>query len=543
MTILPIKYKKELNAVSKQFSVELSGVGKKYHLVKFPHEKQAESEFWALRDINFSVEEGQVMGIIGRNGAGKTTLLNIISGALTPSEGKIFVKSRVLGLFSLGIGFQDELSGKENIFLNGTLLGAARKEIEVKLPEIIDFSELGDFINMPLGAYSQGMRLRLGFSVIANLDFDILVIDEVLAVGDGLFQDKCFKRLADFKRSGKTLIITAQGLDLIERLCDKVVFLNHGKMEFCGDVLEGINRYRVILNTEKFFVGPVKKEPVVENTKKWADDIGNWGKKFGTKEIEINSVRFINRFGFECRNIKSGQPLKIKVDFAAKNTVRNPHFGIAIFRGDGVYCYGPNTEFDGYKIPELKPGRGWCVLSYKKLLLAPGEYFFSVAIWDKNETLAFDYHDGCYKLTVGGHKNRKGTLINLPFKLSYAVSGLINSNLTMSIKLSDSQGKEKDTFITNQSLRIKFNFSNLSAQNKNSYVNLSIFRDDGVLCQEITAIIKRNEELSILFPNLGLLPGGYQVSVGEVIYPFRMVFNQEDHGTVYLEHSWRRGCF
>ena len=186
-------------------------------------------------------------------------------------------------------------------------------------------------------------------------------------MGDGLFQDKCFKRLADFKRSGKTLIITAQGLDLIERLCDKVVFLNHGKMEFCGDVLEGINRYRVILNTEKFFVGPVKKEPVVENTKKWADDIGNWGKKFGTKEIEINSVRFINRFGFECRNVKSGQPLKIKVDFAVKNTVKNPHFGIAIFRRDGVYCYGPNTEFDGYKIPELKPGRGWCVLSYKKL--------------------------------------------------------------------------------------------------------------------------------------------------------------------------------
>lgn len=543
MTILPTKCKEELNALPKQFSVELSGVGKKYRLIKLPYEKQAESEFWALKDINFFVEEGQIMGIIGRNGAGKTTLLNIISGALRASEGKVFVRSRVLGLFSLGIGFQDELSGKENIFLNGTLLGALRKELEAKSREIIDFSELGDFINMPLGTYSQGMRLRLGFSIIANLDFDILAIDEVLAVGDSLFQDKCFKRLADFKRSGKTLIITAQGMDLIERLCDKVVFLNHGTMEFCGDVLEGINRYQAVVNTEKFFVGPVKKKPLVENTKKWADDIGNWGKKFGTKEIEINSVRFINRFGFECRNAKSGQPLKVKVDFAAKSTVKNPHFGIAIFRKDGVYCYGPNTEFDGYTIPELKPGRGWFVLSYKKLLLAPGEYFFSVAIWDKNETLAFDYHDGCYKLTVGGHKNRKGKLINLPFKLSYAVSGLINSNSTMSIKLSDYRGKEKDTFITNQSLRITLNFSNLSAHNKNSYINVSIFRDEGVLCQEITAIVKRNKELSIVFPKCGLLPGGYRVFAGESVYPFRMVFNQEDHGTVYLEHSWHRGCF
>lgn len=543
MITLPTKYKEELNVDPKQISVELSGVGKKYRLVKLPHEKQAESEFWALRDINFSVEEGQIMGIIGRNGAGKTTLLNIISGALTVSEGKVSVKSRVLGLFSLGTGFQDELSGRENIFLNGTLLGATRKEIEIRLQEIIDFSELGDFINMPLGAYSQGMRLRLGFSVIANLDFDILAVDEVLAVGDSLFQDKCFKRLADFKRSGKTLIITTQSMELIERFCDKVVFLDHGKIEFCGDTMEGISRYRAVLNREKFFVGPVKNKPLVENTKKWAEDVSNWGKKFGTKEVIIESIEFINKFFWRCNQIKSGEPLKIKINFKARSTVKDVHFGVAIFRKDGVYCYGPNTEFDGYKIPELKPGRGWFMLSYKKLLLTAGEYFFSVAIWDKNEALAFDYHYGCYKLTVKGHKNKKDGLINLPFKLSYGVSRLINSNVAVSIKLLDFQGKEKDVFITNESLRIVLNFSDFSAQNNNSYINLKIFRDDGVFCQGITVIVKRHKEISVLFDKLGLLPGGYHISAGEAVYPFRMIFNQDDHGTVYLEHGWHRGYF
>lgn len=540
MTILPTKYKEELNTASKQFSVELSGVGKKYRLMKFPHEKQAESEFWALKDVSFSLQEGQIMGIIGRNGAGKTTLLNIISGALTASEGKVSVKSRVLGLFSLEIGFQDELSGKENIFLNGTLLGAARKEIEAKLEEIIDFSELGDFINMPLGAYSQGMRLRLGFSVIANLDFDILAIDEVLAVGDGLFQDKCFRRLADFRRSGKTLIITTQSLELMERLCDKVVFLNHGKMEFCGDVLEGINRYRAVLNTEKFFVGPVEKNHLVENTKKWTDDLSSWGKKFGTKEVVIEAVKFTNKLGWRCSQVKSKRALKIKVNFIAKNKIKDVHFGVAIFREDGVYCYGPNTVFDGYKIPELKPGKGYFTLSYKRLLLAPGEYYFSVGIWDKNEALAFDYHDGCYKLTVTGHKNEKEGLLNLPFRLSYGA--LVNKTLP-AIRFLDFQGKEKDIFITNEPVRITVSPVDFNIQDKNQYVSLAILRDDGVCCQVITALMKSGRELNIFFSRFALLPGKYKISTGKITYPFQVVFNRSDHGTVYLAHNWRWRCF
>lgn len=173
--------------------VELIAIGKKYPLVSSPESQKDWGDFWALKDTNLKIEAGQTIGIIGRNGAGKTTLLNIIAGVLAPSAGSISVKGRVVALFNLGCGFQDELSGKENIFLNGAVLGASRRELNEKLDSIIEFSELGDFVNMPLGSYSQGMRLRLGFSIAANLEFDILIIDEVLAVGDALFQHKCFE--------------------------------------------------------------------------------------------------------------------------------------------------------------------------------------------------------------------------------------------------------------------------------------------------------------------------------------------------------------
>lgn len=233
--------------------MQLCSVGKKYPFTK--QQFSVLKDFWALKDVSLDVYQGEIVGIIGRNGAGKTTLLNIMAKVLFPTEGEVFSNGRVLGLFNLGVGFQDELTGRGNIFLNGSLLGATKKEIEDKLNSIVEFSELGDFINMPLGTYSQGMRLRLGFSIVVNLKFDILVIDEVLAVGDVLFQNKCFERLMDFKREGKTLVITNQSLDLMERLCDRVILLDHGKTLFQGNVVEAINRYRLLLNTEKFFVG------------------------------------------------------------------------------------------------------------------------------------------------------------------------------------------------------------------------------------------------------------------------------------------------
>lgn len=575
MTTFPVKISERDNLAELDKALELVSVGKKYAIQGGQISKAACEDFWALKDVSLDVFPGKILGVLGRNGAGKTTLLNIISGVFAPTEGKIISKGRVLGLFNLGVGFQDEFTGRENIFLNGAVLGASRKELNDKLNKIIEFSELGAFIDMPLGTYSQGMRLRLGFSIITNLNFDILVIDEVLTVGDALFQNKCFARLVDFRRQGKTLVITTQNLDLIERFCDYAVLLEHGRPLFYGNTLEGINKYRSILNTDKFFVGLLPKaKVVVDNTKKWADDVSVWGQKLGAKEVAIESVVFLNKFGIKCENIKSGDPLTIKVNFYARETVWQPHFGVAIFRNDGVYCYGPNTEFDGYQISELKAGRGWFKLSFQKILLAPGEYRVSLAIWDKREAVAFDYHNGYYKLIVGAG-NRTGELLRIPFKtqsnqffswlkrdsLTVPLASILDASANASfqnedirinsVKLLNKKNQEQQVFQTNEAVRLNVGISAKGNVYGRGILWLGIFRDDGVYCQGLTLPLGKKNIFEVDFPELSLLPGGYKIYCGvwdktmqkflvfskDSIF-FRMVFDKQDHGTVYLKHSW-----
>lgn len=579
MTIFLTKMPEKNNSVELAKALELFSVGKKYALTAGLISKKVVGEdFWALKDVSLDVSSGEILGVVGRNGAGKTTLLNIISGIFSPTEGKIISKGRVLGLFNLGTGFQDEFTGRENIFLNGAVLGASRKELQDKLNKIIEFSELGTFIDMPLGTYSQGMRLRLGFSIIANLDFDILVIDEVLTVGDMLFQNKCFARLVDFRRQGKTLVITTQNLNLIERFCDHVALLEHGKLLFYGNTLEGINRYKSILNTDKFFVGLAQKKPLVENTKRWANDLLSWGSRLGTKEIIIESVKFINKFGRICCAIKTGDSLKIKVNFKVKDHLKDVHFGVAIFRIDGVYCYGPNTAFDGLKIYALSPGKGNFVLIYNKILLAPGEYRISIAIWDKNETLAFDYHVGYYKLTVVGNNNYS-ELLNIPYRIINAgrnhgfglfrkikkpilnlqsLSNKWEKSLAQKrigpviLKLVNRSNEEKGTFTTNEAVNCVIDLGDSVCNNKNYYLWLALYRDDQICCQNIIYNIGKNPNIEVSFRKLLLLPGGYRISIAiwdnslhefvmyeHGIYKFKMVSQQEDHGTVFLEHNWR----
>ncbi len=559
-------------------AVVLDEIGKKYSSTKKAGGSSGGfNDFWALKNISLSVNWGEILGIIGRNGAGKTTLLNIIAGTLSMTSGRMNVRGRVLGLFNLGIGFQDELTGRENIFLNGAILGADKTELNDKLESIIEFSELGDFIDMPLGTYSQGMRLRLGFSILVSLRFDILVIDEALAVGDMPFQSKCFQRLMDFKRAGKTLVLVSQSIDLIERLCDRTALLDHGNLLFIGNTTEAINKYRSLLNTETFFVGPRPGEnSLIKETKKWSDKISNWGKKQGTQEIVIEKVEYLNRFGFRCSRIRSGQRLKIKVSFSVKNDIQEPHFGVAIFRNDGVYGYGPNTKFDGYHVRRLKRGDGYFILDLYEFLLAPGEYRLSIAVWDKNETLAFSYHEGCYGLTVIGNNNLHNELIRMPYA-SYPrmKAGQMRQEIAVdsfkengneqagydcagieSVKLVSGLGKKTGVLMTNEPARLIVKFKDASLLGKAPLFWAGIYRDDGIYCQGVKGKVRRGKVATIKFPCLSLLPGGYKISAGiwdakqekfifccDDVCSFRMVFDREDHGTIYLKHNWKGSFF
>jgi len=515
-------------------AVLLSAAGKCFRVHRSPAARlSARPEaLWALKGITLNVKEGSVTGIIGRNGAGKTTLMNIIAGVMQPDEGSISSSGKVIGLFNLGVGFQDELSGRDNIYLNGAILGAGRKELDERIADILAFSELGEFIDMPLGSYSQGMRLRLGFSIITNLDFDVLVLDEVLAVGDVLFQDKCFKRLMDLKHVGKTLVISTQDLALVERLCDSAALLDHGEMLFCGAPAEAVNRYRALLSSERFYVGPVPKtKTLVENTKKWADDISLWGTRRGTKEAVIDRVQFLNRWGFSVSKISSGSPLTVRVDFRAEKDLHDPHFGIAFFRDDGVYCYGPNTKFDGYRIPLVPAGKGSFMLLIPRFWLAAGAYKVSVAIWDRDEALAYDYHEGCYSIAVAGAMDPDRPLFYSPCTFTSLTA---REGSHRPITMLDGRGICSDLFYTNNPLAILVRHEGLVF---NYEPIISIMRDDGICCQKI-ALCMRDKHLRVYFPRLMLLPGRYELRCGSARCGFRVVSDRFDHGTVYMEHSW-----
>ena len=567
--------------------IQLNNVGRKFHKYinndeflrgtsNFKNFNLESSEFWALRNIYMNINEGEIIGIIGRNGSGKSTLLNIIAGNLPVSEGEITVKGKVSALLTLGAGFQDELTGKENIYLNATLLGYKKQDIGKNFLSILEYSELGDFIDAPIGTYSGGMKMRLGFSIAIHKDFDILVTDEVIAVGDVYFQKKCLEKMVDFKRQGKTMLIATQDLSMIERFCDRAYLLEDGQIIFSGAPSEAAEKYRMLLNKKKV-LSETFRTNMVKETKRWASDLAEWGRREGTKEVVIKEVVILNKWGLKTNKVKLGDRITARAYFSVKEEIDNFHFGIAIFREDGVYCYGPNTKFDGLSIEHLSKGDGYFELNYKELLLMPGTYYISVAVWDSEETLAYDYHKCKYKIEVVGALVF-GQLLSLPSMWNHSKSPnysgqpkidyypnldyladkwgsqLKNDLITLeSVKCLNNYGIEDSVFVTGRGMKIKVDFKIDKSLNKSFILWLGTYRSDGIYCdgsiKKITAKDINSEIL--IYPKLRLLPGGYKISVGiwdlekEIflmyshgIHSFNMISEKRDHGTVYLEHHW-----
>lgn len=387
-------------------------------------------ELWALKEINHETKKGQTIGILGRNGAGKTTLLNIIAGITSPTQGKVIVNGKVSALLSLGAGFHPELTGEENIYINGSILGLKIREIKKRYKEIVDFSELGDFINTPLYAYSAGMYMRLGFAIAINVDFDILLMDEILTVGDISFQNKCLDKLKKFQQDGKTIVIVSQSLDLLNQLCHRVVLLDKGRILLDGRPPEVSDFYQRLMSEKTEFVTLRKptRESAASSLLNSAEKESRenrrirkdaWGTKSGTKEVEIVGVKLSNGRNKECYTYRTGERMEVDVRYIVHKEVEDPHFGIAIFKEDGTYCYGPNTRFDGLKIDRLRKGKGEFSIEYKNLNLLPGRYRISVAIWEREERFAYDNHHAFYKFKVISDKRDHGILyLNHRWRLS-----------------------------------------------------------------------------------------------------------------------------
>lgn len=411
-------------------AIEAKNLGKKYII---SHEKEAMirhilpsflsikkyEEFWALQGINLKINKGESLGIIGRNGAGKSTLLNILAGITFPTRGSLELGGRISAILSLGAGFHPELTGEENIYLNASILGLRSKEIRHRFEEIIEFSELKNFIDAPLKTYSTGMYMRLGFAIAINVDFDILLIDEILTVGDLFFQEKCLNKLRELRKKGKTLVIVSQSPDLLSDLSDLVMLLDRGRAILIDTPKNVINYYQ----NKTFTKIPFTEKKVDKKNQAAATEVINeeftqkidmgkdrWGTKMGNQEAQITRVRFLNGALNETGLFHTGERLKIIIEYIVHNEIEDPHFGVAIFREDGLYCYGPNTRFDKLKIKRLSKGKGEFSIEYKKLNLLPGRYRISVAIWQKDEKFAYDYHYAYYKFEVTSDKKDHGVL-------------------------------------------------------------------------------------------------------------------------------------
>ncbi|HET9271879.1 MAG TPA: ABC transporter ATP-binding protein [Vicinamibacterales bacterium] len=350
-----------------------------------------DTTFLALDGVSLDVNAGRTIGIIGRNGSGKSSLLKLIAGIGKPTSGTVHVSGRVSALIELGAGFHPEISGRENVFINGMMLGLSKAEISRRFDDIVAFAELGDFIDAPVKTYSSGMYMRLGFAVAINVDPDVLLVDEVLAVGDEAFTHKCLEKFADFRRRGKTIVLVTHTLDLVTRLCDEALWLDGGKVRAHGDPKRVVDAY--LLEVASGENRPATPEPPPA-----AEPGSNGAGRWGSKEAEIEQVELVGTDGTPAHVFESGQPMRIRVRVRAARPLQDFVFGIGIFTADGVCCFGTNTQIEG-GVPRELSGSGEFSVEIDRLDLVAGAYKLDVAV-HRQDGVPYDYHRLLYSFRV-----------------------------------------------------------------------------------------------------------------------------------------------
>jgi lipopolysaccharide transport system ATP-binding protein len=342
--------------------------------------------FWALRNTTFTIAAGEQVALIGTNGSGKSTTLKLMSRVIDPTGGRVVTHGRVAGLLELGTGFHPDLTGRENIQLNGSILGVAHRDIQRQLDAIIDFADIGPFIDVQVRHYSSGMVVRLGFAVTTLLQPDILLIDEVLAVGDQNFQRKCMDRLADLQASGVTLVFVSHSLEQVTRLCRRAIWLDRGVVRADGDAEE--------------VAGVYLDEQAPAQWLRFKPQFGSASpQRWGTFQAEITRVELLNRDGSCPPYFKTGEFLRLRLHYVAHQRIDRPSFGLAFYRRDGTHVNGPNSVHDGVEIPFIE-GPGWVDYILEKLPLNQGEYELTAAIYDHDSTQAYDHQHRLHPLEV-----------------------------------------------------------------------------------------------------------------------------------------------
>lgn len=340
--------------------------GSLFHIRKKRLENTDENHIWALRDVSFQIEQGERIGIIGRNGSGKTTLLRLLAGITNPTYGNIVVKGRLGVLIELLAGFHPELTGRENVYLNGAIMGMTQKEVRRRFDEIVAFAELEDFIDTPIKRYSSGMHVRLGFAVAAHLDPEILLVDEVLAVGDAAFQKKCLGKMGVAAQEGRTVVFVSHNMAAVSSLCEKVILLSRGVIQKTGDVNEVIADY--MKGTQ--FAAP--REDLIDHPNR-----------------EKGCAQLLTRFTMELENGVAyyGKPLTLRIGFNFPRKIVTPQFVVSIHNPSGVRAFTLISDYQSNDIPQWLEGVGEVVCRIHSLPLLPGDYEVSIRLWHPGEKL------------------------------------------------------------------------------------------------------------------------------------------------------------
>ena len=381
---------------------------------------RGKEQFWALRDVSFEIQSGDMVAIIGPNGAGKSTVLKLVTRIIEPSSGQIAVNGRISGLLELGAGFHPDLTGRENVYLNGSILGFSKVEMNRIYDDIVDFSEMGRFIDVPVKHYSSGMYMRLAFAIAINVRPDILLVDEILAVGDQAFQARCLDRINDMKRHGMTIVLVTHNLVAVRTMCDRAIWLDDGQIRAEGDVELVVEQYldRVHLEDEQVLLqseaarseeSPRPTQSAAESASSEGDksessptgdlheDESDW--RWGSREGEITNVQLLDGHGQERRSFKTGDTFIVRIHYATHQRIREPQFGLALHHAGGFHINGPNTVFSGIKIDAID-GQGYIDYVVDSLPLLEGTYLVSVSLYDYDGDHAYDYHHRAYTFRV-----------------------------------------------------------------------------------------------------------------------------------------------
>ena len=380
--------------------------------------------FWGLREVSFTVGAGKAVGIIGSNGSGKSTLLRLIGGVGRPDTGQIDVHGTIGALLDLGAGFHPDLTGRENALLAGILNGLTRRQVLERLGSIVAFAEVEKALDNPIRTYSSGMQMRLAFSVAVHTEPEILLIDEVLSVGDIAFQKKCMDRIAQFRAAGCSILLVSHEASVVQDLCDQAIWLNSGRLMAQGDAAHVVRQYVAHMGqgepslTESKTQGersdPVAAPPPATVRTMRGTELPLEEQRFGSMELEIGTVRLLDAKGQAVTEVLSGQPMQFEIDYVAARRIVAPIFSARILREDGLVCCNLTTEFSTLSLSAIQ-GPGCIALHLERLDLNTGRYLVEVGCYAQDWAYAYDYHSSERSLVVRGD-SIKDAVLNVPHR-------------------------------------------------------------------------------------------------------------------------------